>query len=65
MKKVFYCDRCGKEITNDIDINTLVASIFYIDNKLYRAARYHTERHVCPTCALLFRDHIHNFFEGK
>ena len=64
-KETFICDKCGKEITDNIDINTIIASVFYINNKLYRAARYHTERHVCPTCGLLFRDHMRKFFEGK
>ena len=64
-KEIFICDKCGKEITDTTKLHTIIASLFYIDDDLYRAARYHTQRHVCPTCGLLFRDHMRKFFEGK
>lgn len=60
-KEVFYCDRCGCEITKAINVTTMVASLYYAFNN--SAEKYHTDNHLCPVCGLLFIQTIDNFLK--
>ncbi len=60
-KEVFYCDRCGCEITKVLNVTTMVASLYYAFNN--SAEKYHTDKHLCPVCGLLFIQTIDNFLK--
>ena len=62
-KEVFYCDRCGCEIIEPINVTTMVASLYYAFNN--SAEKYHTDKHLCPACGLLFIQRIDNFLTER
>lgn len=60
-KEIFYCDRCGCEIIETINVTTMVASLYFAFNNA--AEKYHTNRHLCPVCGLLFIQTIDKFLK--
>lgn len=62
-KEIFYCNRCGCEIIKPINVTTMVASLYYTFNN--SAEKYHKERHLCPTCGLLFIQRMEKFLKER
>ena len=62
-KEVFYCDRCGCEIIGTLNVTTMVASLYFAFNN--SAEKYHTNKHLCPVCGLLFIRTINKFLKER
>ena len=62
-KEVFYCDRCGCEIIEPINVTTMVASLYYAFNN--KASKYYTTNHLCPTCGLVYITRVKQFLEER